>query len=80
MESVVVMAVLLKEYTFHIAEGYNFSPLFGGFGIRPFDATSGKVCVNLVPKRRTNTSEFLYNWTPIKKSRRNSQDKSSDEE
>ncbi len=78
MESVVVMAVLLKEYTFHLAEGYNFAPTFTGFGLRPFDATTGKVAVNLVPKRRTNTSEFMFDWTP-KKSRRGSQDRSSDE-
>jgi len=72
LESVVAMAVLLKTYDFDVDPKFKFMPMFTGFGTRPGDANTMSVCMNLIPKRRTDVSTFMYDWTPAKIPRRNS--------
>jgi cytochrome P450 len=72
LETVVGLAVLLKTYDFDVAPGFQFLPIFTGFGTRVGDASNMNICCNLVPKRRTDISSFIYDWTPGKFPRRNS--------
>ncbi|KAH9255379.1 hypothetical protein BASA81_006498 [Batrachochytrium salamandrivorans] len=66
LESVVVLAVLLKTYDFDVAPGFVLGPVFTGFGTRAGNANTSQVECKLVPRRRTNTSAFMYDWTPSK--------------
>ena len=66
LESVVALAVLLKTYDFEVDPAFAFTPLFTGFGTRVSNGVNKKVCLNLLPRRRTNISAFIYDWTPAK--------------
>jgi cytochrome P450 len=64
LESVTALAVLLQTYEFEIDPNFKFTPIFTGFGYRPFDLESKRVCVNLIPKKRLDSSTNMYEWTP----------------
>jgi cytochrome P450 len=72
LESVVGLAVLLRTFDFDIDPDYKFMPFFSGFGYRTANAADMKVCMNLIPKRRTDVSAFMHDWTPVRIPRRNS--------
>jgi len=72
LESVVCLAVLLKSFTFSVAPGYQFMPLFTGFGFRPFDIADKTVSMKLIPRRRQESSVVMSDWSASKMSRRNS--------
>lgn len=72
LESVVALAVLLKTFDFEIDSKFKFMPLFTGFGYRTANANNMQVSMNLIPKRRTDVSAFIYDWTPVRIPRRSS--------
>jgi cytochrome P450 len=69
LEGLTALAALFKTFSFSCPAEYRFAPTFTGFGLRPFDASTGKVCVPLHVERRVFTSDNIYNWSPGKPAR-----------
>mmetsp|Transcript_19985 Transcript_19985/g.32960 ORF Transcript_19985/g.32960 Transcript_19985/m.32960 type:complete len:612 (+) Transcript_19985:158-1993(+) len=63
LETITSLAVLWKDFEFYTAPGFDFAPCFTGFGLRPFDKVTQKVCMNLRVENRV-TEEILYDWSP----------------
>jgi cytochrome P450 len=53
LEAVTALAVLLKSYTFEVADGYEWGLIFTGFGYRPINTATGQVGVLLTAHPRS---------------------------
>lgn len=52
LEAISALAFLLKRLEFKVSDDYVAQPIFTGFGYRPFDATTKKVCLRMIPMAR----------------------------
>jgi len=62
LEAVSALAVLCKYFSFRAKPDFKFAPTFTGFGVRPFDGNSNRVCVDCLVERRV-TAETLFDWS-----------------
>ena len=51
-EGIMGVAMLFQKFTVDVAEDFDWSTVFTGFGLRPFDFNTARVCMRLTVKNR----------------------------
>ncbi len=64
LESVVGLALFFRNFQATLPADFTFQPIFTGFGLRPFNASTMSLGVQLILTPRTMMTEKIFDWSP----------------